>query len=98
VVAPHLRDAILGFKQESERLASIRIRVSGGVVVFITAYAPHSGRSCEERRDFYENLSAFYEAERSHGPCFILGDMNARLHTVRLGEEDILGPGVFGNS
>lgn len=71
--------------------------MAGSVLVIISAYAPQSGRSPDERREFFETLSSFYAAERSHGPCIVLGDFNARLHLLRAGEEDVLGEWVFGN-
>jgi len=97
IVAPSLRRAVRGFKQLSERLCSIRLRISGGTAVFMSAYAPQSGRSYESRQEFFDDLEEFYMQEKTHGPCYILGDMNARLHTVRNGEHDVMGPAVFGN-
>lgn len=32
-----------------------------------------------------------------HGPKIVFGDMKAKLHTPRPGEEDIMGPYAFGN-
>jgi len=97
IVSPSLRPAVRGFKQLSERLCSIRLRVSGGAIVFISAYAPQNGRSYEQRQDFFNALGEFYVQEKSHGPSYILGDLNARLHVVRDGEGDVIGPAVFGN-
>ena len=97
IVAPRLKKAVVSFCQYSPRLASIRIRVTGGCAVFISSYAPHSGHSFEDRSVFYTDLEAFAEKQKTHGPTYILGDMNARLHRRAPDEIDILGPNVFGN-
>ena len=34
---------------------------------------------------------------KCHGLRIIVGDLNARLHKIKAGEKNILGPYVFGN-
>ena len=97
LVAPWLRPALIGFTQLNSRLASIKFRVSGGQVVFISAYAPHGGYDFDFRQSFFNDLEHFYRRQKPHGPTLVLGDLNSRLHVRRPGEEDELGPFVFGN-
>ena len=44
IVLPRCAAAIKSFKQVSDRICCIKLRVCGGVVGIITAYAPHNGR------------------------------------------------------
>ena len=97
LVAPWLQAAVVGYTQFSNRLASIKIRISGGQAVFISAYAPHGGYPFAERQAFYDELERFALLQKPHGPTVILGDFNARLHRRRGGENEWMGPFVFGN-
>ena len=92
VVAPWAKHAVEGFIQYDERLASIKVRVCGGQVIFVSAYAPHSGHSFETRHDFFTRAHGFIHSQRCHGPTLVLGDFNARLHHRQSGEERIIGP------
>ena len=51
----------------------------------------------EVRQEFYAQVQDFVESQRTHGPVIVLGDFNARLHYRQNGEEDVMGPTVFGN-
>eukprot|EP00959_Pyramimonas_sp_CCMP1952_P391600 8206354-Pyramimonas_sp.AAC.1 len=51
----------------------------------------------EERRDFFQELDRFLGALSCHGLVFLCGDLNARLHRRRPGEETALGEHIFGN-
>ena len=99
LVAPWLRHSVAGFLQKSDRIASLRLRVPGGQVCFVTAYAPTDvpAHTFEERQNFFHDLSDFASSQRTHGPTFVLGDFNARLHYKQSGEERIVGSAVFGN-
>ena len=97
LVAPWLRRSVVGFCQASSRMASLKIRIIGGKAAFISAYAPHSGKTYVERQTFYNELGEFIAKTTSHGPKFVLGDFNARLYRRLPGEEDIIGHGVFTN-
>ena len=45
MVAPWARSCIIGFCQASARMASLRVKIEGGSVAIISAYAPHGGHS-----------------------------------------------------
>ena len=95
VVAPWLRHAVCGFIQFSSRLASIRIRIPGGSACFISAYAPHDGKNLTIRADFFHDLAAFTARCRTHGPTYVVGDLNARLHVRFPSEEQVVGNHFF---
>ena len=97
IVAPKVRRSVIGFNQRSDRLARLKLRVSGGKCVFIAAYAPHGKRPHDERQQFYSDLSSFYAASATHGACVVAGDLNARIHRRLAGEDPVLGPFVFGS-
>ena len=97
LIAPDIRRSVIGFLQASPRYASLKIRVSGGKLVITSAYSPHSGKPYTDRQAFYDELSAHIANQSFHGFQMVLGDFNARLHRAFPGEEEILGPYVFGN-
>ena len=78
-------------------LASIKLKARGGNITFISAYAPHGGDEAVERASFFDELQSFANRISAHGPKFICGDFNARLHHQVPGEESVVGPYVFGN-
>ena len=98
VISPTMRRSIIGFIQHSGRVATLKVRTIGGKVAIINAYAPHSGKPYDERHDFYPDLSRVYSSTSAHGMEMVCGDLNARLHRRLGGEEDVLGPFVFGNA
>ena len=97
VVAPWIRRSVIGFCQYSNRLASLKLRVPGGKAVFFSAYAPHSGKSFDERQSFFQSTAEIFSKTSSHGPKYLLGDWNARLYQRLPGEEHVVGPHVFSN-
>ena len=82
MVAPWLRDPITSFVQFNDRLASICVRVTGGLLCLVTAYAPPNTptHTFLERQTFFHDAQDFILSQRTHGPTLILGDFNARLH------------------
>jgi hypothetical protein len=76
-----MRRSVIGFVQASSRFASLKLRVEGGKINLITAYAPHSGYPYAERQRFFTELGDFENKLSAHGPNLILGDMNARLYS-----------------
>ena len=98
IVAPGWRRSVVGFCQATARMASLKLRVSGGKAVLVSAYVPHSGYNFAERQSFYHDLSEFAAKLSSHGPKIIFGDFNARLYRRMPGEEHIIGPNVFNNA
>ena len=91
LVAPRMRRHVVSFMQADARYASLKLRVVGGKVNLITAYAPHAGHPYAERQTFFNELGDFEHRLSRHGPNIIMGDMNSRIYRRLPGEEDIIG-------
>ena len=78
-------------------MASLKIRVQGGKMSIVTAYAPHSGYDFVDRQSFFYSLAEFVHKQSVHGPKLVCGDLNARLFRQLPGEENLIGPHVFEN-
>ena len=97
VVAPWLWKHVKSYKMISSQLAVLKVRIRGGVMAIITAYAPTGTHDYKERKSFHHCLAATVERTSAHGPILVFGDMNARIHRMQPNERDIVGPGVFGH-
>ena len=95
IVAPGARPAIAGFLQLSSRIACLKMRVAGGKLSMISAYAPHEGHSYDQRQQFYSELDSAYAHTSANGLRLVFGDFNSRFHRQQPGEEDIIGGHVF---
>ena len=94
-VAPWAANAIVSFKAISDRVASLRVKVTGGILTLITVYIPHDGHSLDERQAAFADLSKATGTRTSHTSTLILGDFNAQLGDTEPGEEEVVGPFVF---
>ena len=79
LVAPSARKSVVSFCQQSSRMTSLKIRVPGGKINLCSIYAPHPGKTLDERQTFYQSLAEWIASISGHGPLVLLGDMNARL-------------------
>ena len=68
LVAPAFRRSVLGFNQFSDRIASLKLKVLGGQMTILTAYAPHSGHDYAIRRSFFDVLMDFMRCLKCYGP------------------------------
>ena len=98
IIAPWLAHAVVGFLQLSNRLCCLKLRVQGGTAAFISAYAPHSGYSFDQRQTFFEDLGNMFRRTSVNGLKMVLGDLNSRLHKRLAGESSFIGDFVFGNA
>ena len=97
IIAPWLRKAVVGFLQQSNRLACLKLRVPHGQISIITAYAPHSGWAFDSRQAFFEDLGVMFTKTSVNGARFVFGDFNARIGHRIPGEEAFIGDYTFGN-
>ena len=99
IVAPDVCSSVSGFLQKNDRLASLRLRVRGGQVCLVTAYAPTNtaNHPFHERYAWYTSAVDFIQSQRTHGPSIVMGDFNARVHSCRPGEETCVGRFAFGD-
>lgn len=87
---------MIGFLQRSSRLFCLKLRVPGGKMALISAYAPHSGWPFDSRQDFFHQLADMYQRTSINVPKLILGDLNARILRRLPGEGTIIGGPMFG--
>ena len=95
IVAPWAIAAVVSFKAISDRLANLRVKVTGGVLNLVTAYAPHDGYDFNIRHDFFSTLCQHTRSKHLHETSMVLGDLNAQFGYVGHGEEAIVGQHVF---
>ena len=95
MVAPWAAPSIVSFKATSERIASLRVKVLGGVLNIFTAYAPHDGHDFDSRHTSPCTLSENMKSRGSHEEIIVLGDFNAQLGHVGAGEEEKVGATFF---
>ena len=98
IVSPWATRAVISFIQHSPRIAGIKLRTPGGNIGLVSVYAPHSGHTESVRQEFHTNLRAFVDRFRAHGPIFVLGDLNAKLHRCRPGEQYCMGEHAYGDA
>src|SRR6201996_3765554 len=65
----------------SERIFTLQLHTSRGLVNLISAYAPTLTSAAEAKDMFYDDLSAAVSRIPENNPLFILGDFNARAGT-----------------
>eukprot|EP00959_Pyramimonas_sp_CCMP1952_P015781 333843-Pyramimonas_sp.AAC.2 len=68
LISPRLRRSVVGFRQASSRMASLKLRVVGDKILVCSAYAPHSGKPPSERQTFFQELNTFLGSLSCHGP------------------------------
>lgn len=95
IIAPILRQSVLGFCQHSNRMACLKLKCKYGKAAIVSAYAPHNERPIDERTQFFSNLASFYSSISVNGLKLIVGDLNSRLYTRYAGEEQIIGNHFF---
>ena len=97
ISAPWMRRSIKYFVQIDSRLAVLQIRTYGGIMIFISAYAPPNTHEDEERLQFFDELEKTYCQYRSYDSCFICEDLNSRIIRRLEYEKNILGSHIFEN-
>ena len=84
------------YKQISDRIMYVKIKVANGVAGFVNAYAPHNGLPLPDRLSFYSNLDSTVRACSANAGKFVVGDLNARIGIQKPGEDHLIGPHSFG--
>ena len=98
LVAPWAIKSIISFRGINDRLASLRVKQSGGILTLLSAYAPHNGHTIEDRQLFFASLSENTRIRNKHSSTFVCGDLNAQLGQLCVGEEASIGPYVYQKS
>eukprot|EP00972_Heterocapsa_arctica_P082345 12134191-Heterocapsa_arctica.AAC.1 len=62
----------------------------------MSAYVPHDGVHEDSRLKVWENLSDRVNQISASNSLIVLGDFNAQMHAQKQGEEQYIGPHMFG--
>ena len=95
IVSPHVTRSVISFSAIDDRVAALKIKVPGGTLTLMSAYAPHSGHTFETREAFFSTVTTSVKEPTRHSSTLILGDFNAKLGRVMGGEEEMVGKFVF---
>ena len=98
IVSPSSKHFVIGFDPFSNRICSMRVKISGGCSALFCIYAPHNLRPLPERVQFYDDLEVHTDKVSVNGSRWFWGDFNARIGQRQAGEDSILGPYCFGRS
>ena len=87
--------AVLYYRQFSGRSVVLGLRTNSQPLIINSILAPHNATTAEGKQQFWKQLTL--EAKKHKNAIHItLGDTNTRWHCRLPGEEDILGPHIFG--
>jgi exonuclease III len=96
IISPQIKHCIVDCIPVNDRMMKLKISAKGRKYYILNLYAPHSGRPNDEKQNFWDLLNHQCEAHAGSTPCFIVGDMNARIHGKQVSEFDIMGHHTFG--
>ena len=82
--------------QHSSHLAEMEINMHANPLVIFTAYMPHDASAEIKRLAAWEEMSNIIRDITHNKNVVVLGDFNAALHARKEGEEECLGPQVWG--
>ena len=96
IMAPRCKHWIKSYKQISDRLCSLNLKIRGGVLGIFSAYAPHNLKPLAERFQFFTELDYNFRKCSANIGKLIFGDLNSRIGGQLPGEEHVVGPYTFG--
>ena len=82
--------SIISFKAVSDRIASLRVKVVGGILNLLSVYAPHDKFDFEVRHNFYTELSMHTKKPNSHETSLVFGDFNTQMGCAGCDENNFL--------
>ena len=74
MIAPSAIKAIICFKLLGDRLATLKIKVEGGILNLMTVYAPHAGKDYELRKMLFDKVGKAWTPHGDHNCTIALGD------------------------
>ena len=86
LVSPRWRKSIISFKPISERICRLKLRVKGGKLVVINAYATHGGYDYNIRQQYFADFAETIDHTSCYGLKLVVGDLNSRIHNNIGGE------------
>ena len=97
VVSPHLIPYIRNVRLHSSRIMELILNTAGAPTHIFSNYAPHQGNTVDDlRQPFWDKLTQVLHTTPKTHMKILLGDFNVRLEVRMPGEDDIIGPHVFG--
>ena len=84
------------YKQISSYIMSMEINMHGNPMIIISAYIPHDDSDNNSRDRAWEDLSGFIGDIPEAINVIVLGGLNTHLHTRKEGEENHIGPNLYG--
>ena len=84
------------YKQISSNIMSMEINMHGNPMIIISTYIPHDDSDNNSRDRVCEDLSGFIGDIPEAIHVIVLGDLNTNLHTRKEGEENHVGPNIYG--
>ena len=99
VVSPFLRPFLTSFTAHSSRICEVSVAIEGSQLRLFGLYAPTQKDGAEARADrarFWREVTQLVRPIPATTPFLLVGDLNTRLQGRLLGEENIVGPHVFG--
>ena len=91
LVKDEIAEDVIEVIRISGRIMNIRMILGKGIVNIFSVYAPQSGRSEEEKQEFWEKISNAVSGVPLTEGLIIGGDLNGHIGTDRTGFEDIRG-------
>ena len=92
-IKPH----ITGFElSQNGRILVVGIDLAPRRLSVVSVYVPHSRKPEAERAALFNELNGVIEKCQKKGATLILGDFNSRIHGRLNGEDQVLGPNMFG--
>ena len=82
--------------QHTSHLAEIDINMHGNPLLILSVYIPHDAANADSRIAAWDRLSARRGEISNNKSLIVLGDYNAAIHARKEGEEEFLGPHVWG--
>ena len=84
------------YKQISSNIMSMEINMHGNPMIIISTYIPHDDSDNKSRDRAWEDLRGFIGDIPEAINVIVLGDLNTNLHTRKEGEENHIGPNIYG--
>ena len=88
--------ALLEWNPVSPRIISARFNTKFQKTTIIQVYAPTNNADEDEKEDFYFSLQAIVNTVPKRDILLIMGDLNAKVGSERLGRESEIGPHGIG--
>ena len=84
------------YKQISSNIMSMEIKMHGNPMIIISTYIPHGDSDNNSRDRVWEDLGGYIGDIPEAVNIIVRGDLNTNLHTRKEGEENHIGPNIYG--